>query len=71
MSTMKTAQTSAPDAAAGRLPERLSPAASPGSGMDTSNLSPGAAARFERLMRSINDFTAAVQSKAITLPERK
>ncbi len=57
-------------AAPSRLSERSSSAASPDLSVDTSNLSPGAAARFEKLMRSIDDFAAAVQNKAITLPDR-
>ena len=54
-----------------RLPNRKAPAEASASGVDTSNLSPGAAARFEKLMRSLDSFTAGVYSKAITLPERK
>lgn len=69
MSVTKTSQTSAP--APSRLPQR-SPTADPAtSGVDTSNLSPGAAARFEKLIRSIDSFTDAVHNKSITLPERK
>jgi len=84
MSIVKTSQNSARSYAPSRLPGPSSPAASPSSspaaspssgpaasGVDTSNLSPGAAARFEKLMRSIDDFTVAVGNKAITLPERK
>jgi len=76
MSIVKTSQNSARHHAPSRLPAPSSPAASPASGpaasgVDTSNLSPGAAARFEKLMRSIDDFTVAVGNKAITLPERK
>lgn len=54
-----------------RLPVPASPASSLRSGVDTSNLSPGAAARYEKLMRSLDAFTDAVYSKALTLPERK
>ncbi len=76
MSIVKTSQNSARHSAPSHLPGPSSPAASPssrsaGSGVDTSNLSPGAAARFEKLMRSIDDFTVAVGSKAITPPERR
>jgi len=71
MSITKTTQHTTPPCAPSRLPEPSSPAASPHSSVDTSNLSPGAAARYEKLINSIDDFTAAVHNKAITLPERK
>lgn len=71
MSIIKTSQLSVQTSVPSRLPDRSRSVVSPSSGMDTSNLSPGAAARFEKLIRSIDNFTAAVQSKAITLPERK
>ena len=71
MSITQTSQSQARTRPPSRPPDRSQPAASPSPSVDTSNLSPGAAARFEKLMRSIDDFTEAVQSKAITLPTRK
>jgi hypothetical protein len=69
MSITNTAHTRA--SLAGSLRPSETPHPLPASHVDTSNLSPGAAARYEKLMRSIDAFTAAVRSKAITLPERK
>ncbi len=69
MSLSKTSQASVPTSAPPRPPERSQSAPEPH--VDTSNLSPGAAKRFETLLRSIDDFTDAVHSKTITLPERK
>lgn len=54
-----------------RPSERSQPANQSSSGLDTSNLSPGAAARFEKLIHSIDSFTEAVHNKSIALPERK
>jgi hypothetical protein len=71
MSVTKTCQTHARAYVPSRPSEHPQPAASPSLSVDTSNLSPGAAARFEKLMRSIDDFTEAVQSRSITLPDRK
>lgn len=71
MSVTKTSQPSARSTALSRLPGRSYPPVSPNTGVDTSNLSPGAAARYEKWMRSIDDFTAAVRNKAITPPERR
>lgn len=72
MSATKTSQISIRPSALDRRPsESTRTAASPNSRVDTSNLTPGAAARYEKLMRSIDDFTDAVRSKAITIPERK
>lgn len=68
---MSVTKTSHPvQTAPSRLPEPHS-APPPGPRVDTSNLTPGAAARFEKLMRSIDDFAAAVGTKAITPPVRK
>ena len=69
MSLPKTSQASAPASGRVRPPERSQPVSKPC--VDTSNLSPGAAKRFETLLRSIDDFTEAVHNKSITLPERK
>ena len=69
MSMSKTSQTPASTSASARPPERSQPTPEPR--VDTSNLSPGAAKRFETLLRSIDDFTEAVHSKAIILPDRK
>jgi len=56
----------------GSLRETTRPAApAPAPRVDTSNLSPGAAARFEKLIRSIDSFTDAVQRRALTPPARK
>ncbi len=71
MSVTKTSQAHARAYAPSRPVERPRPAVSPSPSADTSNLSPGAAARFDKLMRSIDDFTEAVQSKSLTLPDRK
>jgi hypothetical protein len=67
----KTSQPSTPASGPGRPPERSHPSPTPRPRVDTSNLSPGAAARFEKLLNSIDDFTDAVRNKAITPPERK
>ena len=37
--------------------------------VDTSNLSPGAAQRFEKLMTSIDKFTSAVQDQSLSLAD--
>jgi len=67
----KTSEQSARSQMPSPLPKPTFPAASPRSSVDTSNLTPGAAARYEKLMRSIDNFTTAVQNKTITLPKRK
>lgn len=69
MSMSKTSQASVPTSAPACPPERSHSAPEPR--VDTSNLSPGAAKRFETLLRSIDDFTDAVHSKTITPPARK
>ena len=43
----------------------------PVSRVDTSNLSPGAAARYHTLIRSIAAFTEAVHNKSLTLRQGK
>lgn len=39
--------------------------------IDTSNLSPGAAKRFQNLISTIDEFTDAVERKSMYLPEER